>query len=117
MSDINTWKLKNGNNIIGQVLSFEKSVDRSKIVSKSLNGTIYIQTLGNGTTYADSTIFCSALQRDALNLAEALGSLLTLTYRDQNYVGYIEDVPEWETNAPGEWYTATIKFLIEGTIT
>lgn len=114
MSSIHTWKLSVDGSPIAQVLNFVSNIDQTKVVTKALDGTVYIQTIGNGVSYADIKILCSLEEKTLVNYAEADGAALTVVYRDKRYTGYIESAPLWNAEIPGEWYTATIKFLIEG---
>lgn len=114
MSSVHTWKLSVDGEPIAQVLNFVSNIDQAKVVSKALDGTIYIQTIGRGVPYADIKILCSLEEKTLVNYAEADGAAVTVVYRDSKYVGYIESAPSWNTESPGEWYTANIRFLIEG---
>lgn len=107
------WKLRYDDDILGQILRFEKSKTRNKIISKSIGGGIYIQTVGTPYDIVEMDVFCTFDQRDMLNEHEAIGSLLTASYAGHVYTGFIEDEPTWNTDRAGEYYTATIKFIIE----
>ena len=56
-ADINTWKLKRSTTTLAQILTCLPGIDQTKIVSKALDGTIYIQTIGSGSKFADISIF------------------------------------------------------------
>lgn len=109
--DVNQWKLKVGDLIIGQVLRCERGREGIRIFTKSLGGRVFIQTVGDPLDYIDADILCSPLERDYLNEYVTLGEFFKLTYRDETYGGYIEGDPSWETIYPGEWYKATIKLV------
>lgn len=110
----NEWKVKNEDGlIVGQVLKFEKGKERNKLVQTALSGVRYIQTIGTPTDYADVDVFCTAEQRDLLNFLEATGSYIQILYKSNRYYGYIDEAPDWNTERPGEYYTASIKFLID----
>lgn len=111
--NVNEWKVRINDIPVAQILRFEKSIEQNKTVNKTLDGSIYIQTVGAGINYADVTVLCTRYERDIFNSAEADGTLLYLTYRDNIYSGYIESPPTWNTVYPGEWYSADIKLLIE----
>jgi hypothetical protein len=113
MTDINTWKLSRDSVAIAQILSFVTAIEQAKVTSKALDGTVYIQTIGTGTKYADVTILSTLEEKDAVNQAEADGAVVTVVYRDKRYAGYIEAAPEWDAQIPGEWYKGTLKILIE----
>lgn len=110
---IQDWKLTRNAVPIAQILTFVLGIDQTKVVSKSLDGAIYIQTIGQGVRYANVSIFSSRQEMAAVNSAEADGAVVSCVYRDRRYLGYIEAAPEWETVLPGEWYQASIKLLIE----
>lgn len=112
MSNIKNWKLSSGSTVLAQVLSFVPGIEQSKIVSKALDGTVHIQTIGAGTKYANISIFSSREEMDLVNKAEADGAFVSAVYREKKYSGYIQSAPSWEAVSRGEWYTATIKLLI-----
>lgn len=114
MSDnIHEWKVVYGNTVLGQVLSFVKALEQVKIASKALDGTVYIQTVGAPTSKATVTVFSSREEKDMLDEAEASGGLISVTYKETTYLGYIESMPQWQTTYPGKWYNADITLLIE----
>lgn len=112
---IYNWKLRDGQRKLAAVQTFAKNIEQEKIVTKALDGGIYIQTIGTGTVTADITIFAASPQeREAVNEAEAMGALVNVLYRDVTYSGYIEAAPQWTPVIPGRCYTGTIKLLLEG---
>lgn len=113
MMNIHEWKITYDNKVVGQVLSFVRNVGSNKVLTRALDGTVYIQTIGSSLPYADITILCSREEKDIVNLAEAEGGVITAKYRGKIYIGYIEEQPEWEAQSPGEWYTTSIRLLIE----
>lgn len=112
MMDVSLWKVKKDSTIIGQVLTFDYNFDRHKIVQGSLGGQTYVQTVGTRRPYGNVKVFCSTVERQRLNTHESTGAYITVQYRNHIYGGYIDDVPEWETVEPGEWYQCTIKLWI-----
>lgn len=113
MKEYYEWKARANNRIIGQVLRCENGIDRKKTVNKSLNRTVYIQTIGDGLPYADITLLCNVTERDYVNTAEATGQIVIVYYRDKSYSGYFEEEPSWETLEPGMWYQTDLRLLIE----
>ena len=111
--DITTWKLSLNSVTLAQVLTFLPGIDQTKVVSKALDGSIYIQTIGTGCKYSNVTIFATRSEMTAVNEAEADGALVSVVYRDVQYLGYIEAAPEWSEKEAGEYYTAIFKLLIE----
>ncbi len=113
-ANVENWKVKYDGNSLGQVLSFVKSLNQTKVTAKSLDGTVHIQTIGSPTKIATISVFSSKAEMELLNEAEADGACISVTYRDVIYSGYIEGKPQWQTIHPGKWYNATITLLIEG---
>lgn len=112
--NVHEWKVVSGGTILGQVLTFNKDLVQTKITSKALDGTVYIQTVGAPTSTAKVSVLSSPEERDLLNDAEASGSIIEVTYRHVKYAGYIESKLEWQTVYPGKWYNAEMVLLIEG---
>ena len=112
MINIHDWKLSTNSSTIAQILTFVPGIEQSKIVSKALDGTIHIQTIGSGTKYAAVSIACTRIEMGLVNKAEADGALVVAVYRNKKYSGYIEAAPSWTAVKPGEWYTGTFKLLI-----
>lgn len=110
---IDTWKLSRDSVVLAQVLSFIKKIESSKVVTKALDGSVYIQTIGDGTNVADITLFASVTNKDLINVADAEGALVSVVYQDTQYLGYIEETPDWQAAEPGVWYVASIKLLID----
>lgn len=111
--NVSDWKLSRDSVAIAQVLTFLPSLDQTKVVSKALDGTVYIQTIGDPIKHAAVTILATREEMAPVNQAEADGAVLSAVYRETRYAGYIEAAPEWQPVIPGEWYTADIKFLIQ----
>lgn len=110
--NVNDWKLSLEGVVLAQILKYIPGIEQNKVVTKALDGSFYIQTIGTGNPYADVTILASRLQMEAINQAEADGVYLTAVYREHTVMGYIETAPSWTDEEPGEWYTTTIKLLI-----
>lgn len=115
-TNVNTWKVVCNDEVIGQVLSFVKGLEQTKVTSKALDGTVYIQTIGQPTPNATVSVFSSLEEMELVNLAEADGSPIKVTYRGVTYIGYIESKPSWQTVYPGKWYSTEINLLIEEVI-
>lgn len=114
--NIHTWKLSRDNLPIAQVLRFMPNIDQTMVVTNSLDGTPYIQTIGSGRDYAEVTIFSSFEEMKKVNKAWSEGAVLSLIYKSTQYIGYIKEAPSWEATYPGQWYQSTINFLIEGEV-
>lgn len=112
-TNVENWKVTYDGDILGQVLSFMKSLNQTKVTSKALDGTIYIQTIGSPVKAATVSMFSSKEEMDRMNEAEADGAYINVAYRGVTYSGYIEGKPQWQAIHPGKWYNATITLLIE----
>ena len=111
--NINDWKVKRDSTVMAQVLTFVPGLDQTNILSKALDGTVYIQTIGSANPYAEIEILCNAAQMRLVNSAEADGAVINAEYREVRYFGYIEEPPTWNAVMPGEWYKTSIKLLIQ----
>lgn len=97
----------------GALTSCVRGVDPFKIVSKALDGSVYVQTIGAGTTYISAEVFVQSLDlKDAWDGAAAEGNLVSLYYRGRTYSGYIEGSMTWEAFVPGVSYSGTFKLLV-----
>lgn len=113
-TSITSWKLSRDSATLAQILTFlGPKIEQTKVVSKALDGSVYIQTIGTGNKYADVTIFATRDEMPDVNEAEADGALVSVVYRDVQYLGYIEEAPDWTEKIAGESYTATFKLLID----
>lgn len=110
---IQDWKLSRDSVPLAQILTFKTGTDRTKVVSKALDGSIYIQTLGDGIRYADLSIIATREETTLVEAAEADGALVSCVYRDVQYLGYIEEAPDWDAIQPGFWYGASLRLLID----
>ena len=113
MSSIQTWKLTFNSTVISQVLTFLPNVEQAKVVSKALDGSIYIQTIGEGTLFSEVEILSTREEMTVVNELAASASLIAVTYRDFTYYGYINEDVSWDAIVPGEWYKGSFKLLIE----
>ena len=111
--NIHDWKVKYNGQDVAQILRFTPNITSTKVLTKALDGTVYIQTIGTGLKHAAIELLCTLEQIDIINAGESEGGVFTATYRGKTRVGYIEEQPEWEAVVPGEWYKTTITFLIE----
>jgi len=112
--DINTWKLRyNDGDAVAQVQNFRADIEGRKIVSKALDGSVYIQTIGSGTKYAEVKILATRTEMAEVDVFESEGTLISVEYRGIKYYGFIEDTVSWSDVLPGEWYTGSFKLLIE----
>lgn len=111
--NIAEWKLSRDSVAMAQILTFLPGVEQVKVVSKAIDGTVHIQTIGTGVKHASVSILANREELALVNAAEADGAVVAAVYRGVRYLGYIESAPEWETKEAGAWYTADIKLLIE----
>ena len=114
MSDnVENWKVMYNGDILGQVLSFMKRLSQTKVTSQSLDGTVYIQTIGRPVKVATISVFSSKEEMELMNEAEADGACIDVIYRGATYSGYVDGGLNWQAIHPGKWYNATITLLIE----
>lgn len=111
--EMEDWKLVRDSVSLAQILTFVPKIEGTKIVSKALDGSVYIQTVGDGTKIATVTIFASRDEIPAVNSADAEGAAVVVYYRDTAYIGYMDELSDWSEKIAGEYYTNTFKLLIE----
>lgn len=107
------WALRIGSEKLAAVQTFARNIEQEKIVTKALDGSIYIQTIGSGAHVADVQIYATRAQRDKVNEAEASGEFVNVLYRGEVHYGYIEAAPEWTPVIDGRCYTGTLRLLLE----
>lgn len=111
---IYNWALWRGETRLAAVQTCATNIEQTKVVSKALDGSVYIQTIGAGTLTADVDVHVSSREdREAVNRAEAEGALVNVLYRERRYYGYIEAAPAWTPVVPGRSYAASVKLLVE----
>lgn len=113
VAEVNTWAISRNGTRIGQVLRFEPSWDERSVISKSLGGTIYYQTIGSAVRTADVQAYATFEEKELFNKAKADGASITLVYRGVTYIGYPESMPSWSPLYPHEHYVGSFKMLIQ----
>lgn len=86
-------ELKYDGNTVADVINAKQNLTAQKIVNTALDGTTYVQNVGNAITRYILDIYCETKAlRDAVDLACNLGARLTLDFGENNTVdGFIED--------------------------
>ena len=85
-----------GGVVLGMVTEFKPSKLSDRVVSKALDGSVYIQTLGIGSQQAATKVFARTMTaKDALEAAACEGAPCVVAYNGTTYVGYIEGDIEW----------------------
>lgn len=111
------YKLKTSSGaVVCSVLGFDKALEANKILSKLLDGSYHIQTVGTPAQYANIRIYAETLaQRDAADLAAAECAILIAQWKGTSYAGYIDGSIDWTPFVTGKSATGTCRFLIEVT--
>lgn len=109
-NDINLWKVKHDNEIIGEVLKLIPGIETQKVLHTALNGAVYVQQIGPGIKQLRLTIFVDSQdQLMKVEEANAGGGFISIQYRNKIYYGFItDDKIEWEEAKPGCCYTADV---------
>lgn len=108
------WKLSKGSQVLAQVLECVPHVKSQKVIHNALNGALYVQQIGMGSSQLDLTVLVEN-QEDLLEIdrCNAEGRVLSVYYRGTTYYGLINDeMPEAEANQPGKYYSVTMTFLV-----
>lgn len=106
------WKVRINNEIVGQVLSCFGNRESTKIVSKTIDGSITVQTIGEPVSFVELVLLCTVEEKEKFVRYEPDGSIVSVRYRDKQYYGYFDGSVNWSTVIPGEWYNASGKLLI-----
>lgn len=108
------WTLKTEAGVeIAQVLNFTPALERTKIETRLYDGSYNVQTIGAVGFKPTATLLVDSMDKlRAVNAAEAECAVLTLRYRDTDYVGYISGQPSWSPVIRGSVYTAAVKFMV-----
>ena len=107
------WKLSLDGVNIAQVMNFTAATERTKVLTRLYNGEYLAQTIGQTTQRPSITIRVdSQAELEAVNEAEATCAVLTLTYKDKIYTGYIVDKPSWSPMIRGKVYKTTVEFAV-----
>lgn len=116
--NIQDWKVKTtAEGAIAQVKNLILGLQQSKVLQKSQSGRIYIQTIGDPLEFATVEILCTQEEIEKVNSAEAAGEVVSVHYKGIDYVGYIQDRPEWSVVIHGRWYTSSIIILVQEKVT
>lgn len=110
----NKLKTSSGAVVCG-IYGFDKALDANKIMTKLLDGSYHVQTVGTPAQYANIRIYAETLaQRDAADLAAAECAILIADWQGTSYAGYIDGSISWKPFG-AKAASGTCKFLIEVT--
>lgn len=114
MNTIVNWRLKTLDDVeLAEVLNFTPASDRTKIETRLYNGTYQVQTIGAINLKPKITVLVRTIEQlEAVNEAEASCELLTLTYLNRTYTGYLSGQPSWEPALRGSHYVAQMDFMV-----
>lgn len=115
-TDITAWRVVTNNKDVGQILTCEPYFDSRRVVTKALNGSVYIQTVGAPTQKMKISVGCYYAGREHLVASIASGFSVTCIYRGKRYVGFVGEDATWNTDSAGEFYTGEFELLVEDVI-
>lgn len=88
--------IKVDNVSIGTVLGCKKMLTPNKVVNTALDGSVYIQTVGDPIDRRQIHAYCDTIaMRNALDYAANYGAQVTIEWNNQTIVGYIENDVSW----------------------
>ena len=97
---------------LSKYVRFETEQEVSQIVSKSLDGTVYIQTVGESQKNHTGSVFVTRAEKDLLLTAHADGDLMRIDVRYGTYYGRITALKFGE-RLPRDYFEATITLADE----
>ena len=97
---------------VSQYVRFESEQEVSQIVSKSLDGTVYIQTVGEPQKNHTGSVFVTRAEKTALMTAHANGDLMRIEVRHGAYYGRIISLKFGE-RLPRDYFEATVTLAAE----
>ena len=109
-----SWTIKNADGEeLAKVLNFTPALDRAKILTRLYDGSYLAQTVGQPSKRPALNILVESMDAlRAVEAAEAGCALLTVTYQDTEYIGYLVDAPKWTPVIRGRVYTAPVNFAV-----
>ncbi len=97
---------------VSRYVRFETEQEVSQIVSKSLDGTVYIQTVGEPQKSHTGSVFVTRVEKALLLAAHAAGDLMRINVRHGTYYGRIISLKIGE-RLPCDYFEATITLADE----
>ena len=97
---------------LSKYVRFETEQEVSQIVSKSLDGTVYIQTVGEPQKNYNGSVFVTRAEKDLLWAAHATGDLIRIDVRHGTYYGHITSLKFGEC-LPCDYFEATVTLAKE----
>ena len=97
---------------VSRYVRFETEQELSQIVSKSLDGTVYIQTVGEAQKCHSGSVFVTRAEKSLLSAAHASGDLMRIEVRHGTYYGRIISLKIGE-RLPCDYFEATITLADE----
>ena len=97
---------------LSKYVRFETEQEVSQIVSKSLDGTVYIQTVGEPQKNYNGSVFVTRAEKDLLLAAHAAGDLMHIEVGHGTYYGRITALKFGE-RLPCDYFEATVTMAKE----
>ena len=97
---------------LSKYVRFETEQEISQIVSRSLDGTAYIQTVGEPQKNYNGSVFVTRAEKNLLLAAHATGDLIRIDVRHGTYYGRITSLKFGE-RLPCDYFEATVTLAKE----
>lgn len=94
------------------VLAVSPSTESVRVLSKALDGTVYVQTIGKPIKKYKVGIFCDSVSKKlAVEEAYNSGAVVSIKNNDYSFYGIIENEVGW--NDYKDKFTANISVIVE----
>ncbi|MEG0778416.1 MAG: hypothetical protein RSE64_08755 [Oscillospiraceae bacterium] len=97
---------------ITKFVQFERKEEPTQIITKSLDGTVYIQSIGEPERSLVGTAYVTRAGRDALYAAQATGNLISVSVCHGTYTGRITALKIGNRMA-GDYFEADVTLALE----
>jgi len=97
---------------ISRYVRFETEQEVSQIVSESLDGTVYIQAVGEPHKNYTGSVFVTRAQKNLLLAAHAAGDLMRIEVRHGTYYGRITAL-KFSERLPCDYFEASVTLADE----
>lgn len=106
------WKVTIADEVVAQVLSCQVGLERPRIVTTTLGGSVHIQSYGETMKHAEISFISTLDEKLRFEQLEILGHLISFVYRGKKYSGYFASPLSWNTVSPAEWFASSGTLLI-----
>ena len=98
---------------ISEYVTMEPDTDQTQVANSSLDGSFYIQNIGEPRPYLSGDVYVDRAGKTLLLTAWASGNLLRAELKHGTYYGRISTKPKLGNRLPHDWFKATVTIAEE----